>query len=150
MTPSRCAWLSKRPPMEASNILVDSNVYIDLLRHRRDPAATLHAWAGPRDLVICGMVRLEVLRGIRTLRLRTTLGAFMDVMLNVPCDGRLWQEATELAWSLDRRGVVIPGADAIIAASALRLNAAVLTSDGHFSGIDKLQVIAPPTGWFHP
>lgn len=150
MTPSRSAWLSKRHSMERSNILVDSNVYIDLLRHRKDAAAVLHAWAGPRDLVICGMVRLEVLRGIRSLRLRAALGSFMDVMLNVPCDGRLWQEATDLAWALDRRGTVIPGADAIIAASALRLNAAVLTSDGHFASVDKLQVIAPPNSWFQP
>jgi predicted nucleic acid-binding protein len=135
--------------MEASNILVDSNVYIDLLRHRRDPAAILHAWAGRRDLAVCGMVRLEVLRGIRSLRLRAALGTFMDVMLNVPADGRLWQEATDLAWALDRQGMIIPGADALIAASALRLNAAVLTSDAHFARIDKLQVIAPPAGWFH-
>jgi predicted nucleic acid-binding protein len=135
--------------MEASSILIDSNVYIDLLKHRRDAAAVLHGWAGQRDLVVCGMVRLEVLRGIRSPRLRAALGAFMDVMLNVPSDGRLWQEAADLAWALDRRGLVIPGADALIAASALRLNAAVLTSDGHFSFVDKLQVIGPPTGWFN-
>lgn len=134
--------------METSNILVDSNVYIDLLRHRKDAAAVLHAWAGERELVVCGMVRLEVLRGIRSLRLRAALAAFMDVMLNVPCDGRLWQEATDLAWALDRRGTTIPGTDALIAASALRLHAAVLTSDSHFACIDKLEVITPPASWF--
>ena len=108
----------------------------------------LFAWAGDRNLAICGMVRLEVLRGIKSLKLLTKVSAFMDVLCNVPSDNRLWSEAADLAWNLDRKGIVIPGPDLIIAASALRLGAAVMTSDGHFSSIDRLRVIAPPAEWF--
>jgi predicted nucleic acid-binding protein len=43
---------------------------------------------------------------------------------------------------------VIPGTDAVIAASAMRLGAAVLTSDAHFRRIEGLRVIAPPAAWF--
>ena len=131
-----------------SEVLVDSNVYINLLNRRLDPATHLIDWAGGRGLVICGMVRLEVLRGLKSLRVRQNLSAFMDVMVNVPSDSRLWADATALAWNADRKGFAISGPDALIAASALRLGAAVLTSDGHFSRVDGLRVIAPPPEWF--
>ena len=72
----------------------------------------------------------------------------MDVMINIPTDNRLWREATDLAWSLDRKGITIPGADAVIAVSALRSGSAVMTSDAHFSGIEGLRVITPPPDWF--
>jgi predicted nucleic acid-binding protein len=134
----------------ASEVLVDSNVYIDLLRSGRDTVATLYDWADLRDrsFAICGMVRLEVLRGIKAHKARQSVSSFMDVMINVPSDNRLWKDATDLAWKLDRQGITIPGADAVIAASALRLDAAVMTSDAHFSRIEGLRVIAPPAEWF--
>lgn len=72
----------------------------------------------------------------------------MDAMVNISSDNDLWMEATELAWKLDRKGIVIPGADIVIAASALRAGAAILTSDIHFQQIDGLQVLSPPEEWF--
>lgn len=134
----------------ASEVLVDSNVYIDLLRARRDLVATLFRWSNHHqlDIAICGMVRVEVLRGIKALKARDTVSGFMDVMVNVPSDAKIWTSATDLAWQLDRKGIVIPGPDAVIAASAARLNAIVMTSDAHFRHIEGLQVIAPPAAWF--
>jgi predicted nucleic acid-binding protein len=134
----------------ASEVLVDTNVYIDLLRSGRDTVATLYDWAEMRDrsFAVCGMVRLEVLRGIRALKARKSISSFMDVMINVPSDNRLWAAATDLAWKLDRQGINIPGPDLVIAASAMKLGATVMTSDAHFSRIDGLKVIAPPTEWF--
>ena len=131
-----------------NDILVDSNVFIDLLKFGRDPSQVMGEWAGGSNLATCGMVRLEVLRGIKSLKQLTQIAAFMDVMVNVPSDNRLWAVATELAWKLDRMGRMIPGADVVIAASALRLDAAVLTSDAHFQQIDGLRVIVPPAEWF--
>ena len=133
-----------------SDVLIDSNVYIDLLRVRKDPVATLYQWgeAHGRDLAICGMIRVEVLRGLKLLRSYHSISALMDVMINIPSDNRMWTAATELAWSLDRKGIVIPGADAVIAASALRHGAAIMSSDAHFSRIEGLRLISPPIDWF--
>lgn len=131
-----------------SDVLIDSNVFINLMKRRGDPAPWLYRWAGVRDLAICGMVRVEVLRGVKSPKAYQSLTAFMDVMVNVPASNRLWEDAATLAWQLDRRGLVIPGTDVVIAASALAIGAAVMTSDGHFSRIEGLRVIAPPTEWF--
>ncbi len=132
----------------ASEILVDSNVYINLLKIRRDPSEVIGAWAGRADLATCGMVRLEVLRGLKHPRAFKRVAEFMDVMVNVPTPVTFWPEATELAWRLNRQGKIIPATDIIIATSALRIRAAILTSDKHFRHVEGLEVIAPPAEWF--
>lgn len=132
------------------DVLIDSNVFIALIRHRGDPSIPLVQWAGSRNLLVCGMVRLEVLRGIRSAKARQALETFMDVMVNVPSDANLWNRALELAMDCDRKGFVVSNPDAVIAASALKAHAAVMTSDAHFSRIDGLQVISPPPEWFAP
>jgi hypothetical protein len=134
----------------AVEVLVDSNVYIDLLRAKRDAVGTLFEWAELHacPLAVCGMIRLEVLRGIVSLKARRKIGHFMDAMVEVPSDRGLWNRATNLAWTLDRQGITIPGADAVIAASALAVGAVILTSDTHFSLIRNLRTVEPPPAWF--
>lgn len=134
--------------MEKSDVMVDSNVYIGLLRARRDAVHTLYQWAGDRDLAVCGMIRLEVMRGVKSPKVLTKLAAFMDVMSNVPTHQKLWDEATDMAWNLDRQGIVLPTQDLVIAASAMKLGAAVMTTDAHFARIPGLHVITPPAEWF--
>jgi predicted nucleic acid-binding protein len=131
-----------------SEVLVDSNIFINLMKYHGDPAPWLYRWAGIRNLAICGMVRMEVLRGVKSPKVCRGLNDFMDVMVNIPATNRLWDDAAALAWKLDRKGLVIPGTDVVIAASALAIGAAVLTSDVHFKSIEGLRVIAPPKEWF--
>jgi predicted nucleic acid-binding protein len=126
-------------------VLVDSNVYIDLLRKRLDPVEELTARVSQLDLAVCGMVRVEVLRGIRGQRAKAQMTAFFDVLQNVPTDNRLWEEATELAWTLDRKGIVLPAQDIVIACCARRIGAVVLTMDAHFRHIPGVQVRDWPT-----
>jgi predicted nucleic acid-binding protein len=125
-------------------ILVDSSVYIRLLRQRLDPVAVLFEHYDTVNLVTCGMVRLEVMRGVRVPRARERLEAFMSVMQYVQADDRLWREATDLAWRMDRLGQPIQATDAVIAASALRLGASVLTLDSDFQRVPGLHVLTLP------
>ena len=128
--------------------MVDSNVYINLLKVRRDPTRIMGNWAGDRNLATCGMIRMEVLRGLKAPRIYQSVANFMDVLINVRTNDSFWDDAAELAWALDRKGQVIPAQDIIIATCAMRLGAAILTSDAHFRVISGLEVIAPPEEWF--
>lgn len=128
--------------------MVDSNVYISLLKSRSDPSRVLGGWAGDRNLAVCGMIRMEVLRGIKVPRVYQGIANFMDVMINVRTNDTFWDEASALAWQLDRKGQVIPSQDIVIATCAMRLGAAILTSDAHFRVIGGLEVITPPAEWF--
>ncbi|MEO7933872.1 MAG: PIN domain-containing protein [Chthoniobacterales bacterium] len=110
------------------------------MRKGLDPAETLTQTVSLTDLATCGMVRLEVLRGVKNPRVRDKLSSFFDVLQNVPTDNRLWEEAASLAWKLDRVGRVLPAQDILIAASAMRVGAVVLTADAHFQNIPGLRV----------
>ncbi len=120
--------------------LIDSNVFIGLMRQGLDPAEVLTETVSSTDLATCGIVRVEVLRGVKNPRVRDGLAEFFDVLQNVPTDNRLWEEAASLAWKLDRVGRVLPAQDILIAASAMRLGAVVLTADAHFEMIPGLRV----------
>jgi predicted nucleic acid-binding protein len=119
--------------MAASPVLADSSFYIHLLRQGQDPLRALALAAASRDLAICGIVRCEVGRALRPQKVRQQFGAFWDVMINVPTDNRLWEQAEQMLWNLDRQGIVLPLTDVVIACCAQRIEAVVLTYDKHFS-----------------
>jgi len=124
-------------------VLVDSNVYIGLLRRGFDPAVVLSEWIGDGDLAICGMVRVEVERGLRVERIRRRLCAFFDVLLNIPTTNRIWSESASQAWLLDRVGLILPAQDILIATCAKEIGASVLSDDRHFDEIQGLRVLRP-------
>ncbi len=125
-------------------VLIDSNVYIDLLRAGRDPGEAIYARYAETDVVTCGIVRLEVLRGIRAERMKSWMEEVFSLMQQVATDNHLWETAVELAWRLDRAGRVLPAADLVIAACAMRTEAMIHTHDHHFSLIPGLSVVSDP------
>jgi predicted nucleic acid-binding protein len=125
----------------ANPVLPDSNYYIGTLRAGLDPFQQFAAAAEDCEVLTCGMVTLEVCRGLRD---PVVLQRFRDrfaVMLHVAIGNSTWERAAKLAWSLDRRGAVLPAPDLLIASCALQAGAAVLTADAHFNAIPGLQVI---------
>ena len=119
-------------------VLVDSSVYIDLLRTGTDPVAALADRFEVTELVGCDIVRCEVLRGIIRPKVRADLAMFFDLLVHVTMDHHAWQETEDLAWRLDRAGQILPLTDIIIAVCALRAGAFVLTRDHHFERVPKL------------
>ena len=128
----------------ANLILPDSNIYIGAVRAGVDPFQQFAAGIDDRDweFATCGMVMLEVCRGQRDPNLLKRYRERFAVMIFVPTTNQIWERATQLAWSLDRQGRVLPAPDILIAAHALQANAAVLTADAHFQQIPGLRVIA--------
>lgn len=119
--------------MSASPVLADSSFYISLLRQGQDPLKALAVAAATRDLAVCGVVRCEVGRALRPKKVRDLFHASWDVMINVTTDNRLWAEAEQTLWQLDRTGITLPLTDVVIACCAKRISAVVLTYDKHFS-----------------
>ena len=125
----------------ANAVLVDSNYYIGRLRADLDPFAELAAHDEQWEPVTCGMVMLEVLRGVRHAKDYTLYRETFEVMTCVPTTSRIWTSATDLLRDLARRGITIPPQDALIAASAFAIDAPVLTFDSHFAHVRGLTVI---------
>ena len=126
--------------MQKSPVLVDSSFYIGMTRQGKNPLPLLTYLAVDRDLAICGVIRAEVGRGIRIPKVRQAFHGFWDVMINVQTDNKLWQQAEELAWKLDRTGKTLPLTDIVIACCAMRLDATILTHDHHFLEIPGIRV----------
>jgi predicted nucleic acid-binding protein len=113
-------------------ILVDSTLYIDWLQRRVDFPRLLEPWVRSRSLWLCGVIRVEVIRGILNPKQRVRVEEFFDLIPDIPTDPGLWTEVTSLAWRLDRKGKVLPLADLIISAGALSVGARVVSLDRHF------------------
>jgi predicted nucleic acid-binding protein len=111
------------------------------MREGRNPLRELLPIAMGRDVAVCGVVRCEVGRGIREHALLRKFQARWDVMLYVPTDNMLWKEAETLLWQLDRRGIVLPMTDVVIACCARRIGAVVLTHDSHFLKIPGIRSV---------
>jgi len=63
-----------------------------------------------------------------------------DAVGSVETDNLIWEETARLAWTMDRRGIVVPLTDLIIACCALRARATIISSDEHFKEIPDLEI----------
>jgi len=121
--------------------LIDSTAYIDLLRAGRDPRQVLAPMLRAGLFYNSGVVRAEVLRGIRIEKHRAQMEAFFNIIPEVPTTARFWREVAELGWELGRKGKWPPVSDLAIARAAFTVNAALVSPDAHFRGIPGLKVI---------
>ena len=122
-------------------VLVDSSIYVHLLRAGLDPVAQLAERFEVTELVGCDVVRCEVLRGIIRPKVRADLAMFFNLLVHVTMDDRAWRETENLAWRLDRDGNILPLTDLMIAVCALRSGAELLTQDHHFKIIPRLRLV---------
>jgi len=125
----------------ANLILPDSSFYIRSTRAGLDPFVELDAHATEWEFATCGMVVLEFCRGVRPPNQLVLFRERFAVMLYIPTTNSTWDRATQLAWSLDRQGTILPAQDILIAAHALQADATVLTADAHFQSIPGLRVL---------
>lgn len=125
----------------ADAVLPDSNFYISRLRAGLDPFREISAHVETREFATCGMVLVEVCRGLRDPLVLRRFQEKFSIMLFIATGNSAWAEAARLAWTLDRKGVVLPASGLLIAACALQVNAAVLTTDLHFKQIPGLRVL---------
>ncbi len=119
-------------------ILVDSAVIIDLMRDGKDPRQELLPLLRSCELYNSGVVRAEVLRGIKVPRIKVEMEAFFDIIPEVMCDARMWRQVSDIGWKLGRKGKWPPVTDLVIAASAMRVGATLVSPDKHFEDVEGL------------
>ena len=126
--------------------LVDTTAYIDWMKAGRNPIRILGPWIRAGALAGCGIVRAEVLRGIRSEPVRQEMASLFAHIPDVPLMADSWTEIANLAWQLDRTGNVLPLTDVAIAVCARRAQATVVTRDKHFRSIPDLKILAELPG----
>ena len=125
--------------MEGS-LLVDSSFYIDRLRRGLDPLEELAAASESFEIITCGVVIIEVCRGLRLEKARQRFERAFSTMIMVPTTPRLWYKTMELAWKLDRTGKIMQVTDLTIAACAMEVDATVVSLDSDYLRVPGLTV----------
>ncbi len=120
--------------------LVDTDVAIDFLRRRDYAQKLLEDWAGQGLLAISTLTHLEIYRGIKTGEEGAT-DAFLDGLVSVAVDIPIARRAGIMLGGLRSEGMTIGIADAIIAATALQLDAPLLTNNVEHYPFTDLEVI---------
>lgn len=121
-------------------LLIDSTKYVSWMRAGLNPVSVLAEQLRTRSLVSCGIVRIEVLRGMVKPAAKRQISELFDVIPEIPLDGAIIHDAVETAWQLDRSGRVLPLSDLLIAACAKRAGATVISEDSHFQLVPDLSI----------
>ncbi|MBL9217941.1 MAG: PIN domain-containing protein [Opitutaceae bacterium] len=127
--------------MATNLVLPDSSYFITHAREGVDPFHRLSAHDKEWEFATCGLVVTEVCRGRRDPNVYRRFRERFAVMIFITTTNAIWERTAQLAWTLDRQGVIIPATDLLIAACALQADAAVLTYDHHFQQVPGLRVV---------
>ena len=120
--------------------LVDTDVAIDFLRRRDYALKLLEQWAEEGLLAISTITHLEIYQGMKAGEERAT-SAFLDGLISVAVDVPIARRAGKMLGELRSKGVTVGIADAIIAATALQLDASLLTNNVEHYPFGELKVV---------
>ena len=108
--------------------LVDTDIAIDFLRQREYAQQLLENWASEGLLAISTVTHLEIYQGMKPGEEGAT-NTFLDGLTPVAVDVTIARQAGIMLGELRSKGRTIGIADAIIAATALQINAPLLTNN---------------------
>ena len=120
--------------------LVDTDVAIDFLRSRDYALKLLEYWAEEGLLAISTLTHLEIYQGMKAGEERAT-NAFLDGLISVAVDVPIARRAGRMLGELRSKGVTVGIADAIIAETALQLDAPLLTNNVEHYPFAELKVV---------
>ncbi len=121
--------------------ILDTDVAIDFLRRREYARDLLNHWAGEGLLAISTLTHLEIYQGMKTGEEGAT-NAFLDGLISIVVDIPIAQRAGIMLVELRSKGTTVGIADAIIGATALQLNAPLLTNNVEHYPFAELKVIS--------
>lgn len=113
-------------------ILADSNIIIDYYRARNSELAQK---LDSLPIALCGVVRTEILHGARSDSEIDDMIETFKTFDNLPFDDYDWEGIGFILQTLRKNGYQVPLADAIIAFTAIKYDAALWTHDTHFKFI---------------
>lgn len=121
-----------------ADVLVDSSAWIEYFRQTEGPVGdTVLRLLGEDRIVLCGMVELELLQGIRPKE-RRMLVELLQALTYVETERRDFVAAGERLAQLRRQGITIPASDGLIAILCIRHQLRLLAVDRHFDHVPEL------------
>ncbi len=121
-------------------VLFDSSLWIEILRKRGNESlkSEMEEVIKQERIVICGIVKIEVLQGVREKKEFKKLKKIFEGFPELTFDKESADIACEIAWKMRRRGNPQPLSDIIISAICLRYGLELWHLDYHFEEIAKI------------
>ena len=119
-------------------ILVDTSAWVEFLRDTASPACARVDELLDADIATCHPIRMEVLAGARDDRHLADLRGLLARASLLPTDPVDYEDAAALYRTCRRGGDTVRKLiDCLIAATAIRANAAVLHADSDFEVLSR-------------
>ena len=120
------------------SVLIDTSAWIDFFRKKDNPVFDLVAgYLRDKKAVGCGIIRLELLRGGKSLKELTVINQLFMVIERIDPNPETYRLAGELGYSLAKKGENPGVVDLLIAQMAVENRLRLLTLDNHFKIIQK-------------
>lgn len=118
-------------------ILIDTSAWLFALKKDFHPVIKerVGQLLAEGDIAICGMIALELLGGTKSEKEYLRLKSRLNALYYIESDKVLWDLSSKLAFDLKRKGISIPYADIVIAASAMKERTILVHTDAHFDSI---------------
>ena len=115
-------------------VIVDSSVWIDILRNRETPETVIfERIAAEQEVGLGDLILYEVLQGVKPAERLQKIGRYLMTFRVVPMVGRAAVlDAVRNVQALRAQGVQPATVDCLIATFCIRSGSRLLTSDRHF------------------
>jgi predicted nucleic acid-binding protein len=123
-----------------ADYLLDTGILIRHLRNRPGYRELMYRLAQEGRLYIASFTRLEIVRGMRDHEREVTF-ALLDALRTHPLDAPTADLAGEMIRAWQRKGITLSGPDAVIAASAIRCGAVLVTTNPRHFPMRELTVM---------
>lgn len=120
--------------------LIDTSVWIDLLRGRADAETRLRAedLLGAAQVAMCPPVWLELYRGARGKKEDATLQNLRHLCAELEITGSVWNHAATLGRKAQQAGLQCPMADVLIFSCAAVHGVTLFARDKHMDALAEL------------
>ena len=116
-------------------VLADTNVFIDFWNN---PTEELTKRFEQEEIVICGVVRAELLHGAVSDKDFAEITVMLEAFDEMSFDNDDWQALGNNLYKLRKSGLTVPFSDAVIATLAIKYSIPIWTGDKHFALIQNV------------
>jgi hypothetical protein len=125
------------------NVLIDSSVWINYFRRGESVlAAAVDELLDAGRVVLCGMVELEIIQGLRQHE-RQLVESLFQALPYIETTRQDFIEAGNRLAELRQTGITIPAADGLIATLCIRHQLMLFSLDNHFDYLSDLTRYQP-------
>ena len=125
-----------------NRVLADTSIWLEYFnRPKSEYAERLAEFLEIEVVYITGIILAELLQGAKTHAEFNLLRNNLKVLPLLKETDKTWEKVGKLSFDLQRKGIVTPLSDCLIAVLAQENNCQMFTLDNHFTYLPQLEIV---------